>query len=599
MTGPAKRIALVALSPWKQGELFLSFNMACRRLHASLLSDPRLAGSQIEVFESGAIPLRDWVERVEAFEPDMLAASAYLWSLPSFALLAERLKKKRPDCLTVFGGPSARPNVLDLAPYESARRYIDVLALGEGEHLIVELAARGMRPSADYRDLPGLALPSPLGWRKTPAPAGSLDLNTLPSPYLMDLVQPGATAYLETFRGCPMSCKFCQWGTMDASQGVLSAELIEAELRAIAVLDPVGVAIVDAGLNLNKRAFRNLVEAEARTGALAGRYLDLGVYPSLLTDEHVEFISHCRARVGLGLQTTNPEALAEQARRFKPRFFESAVERLADVSDVTVEVIMGLPGDTLEGFKETMRRVSDLSCSIRVYQCLILPDALLTEYAGDSRVRFHPVTLQVREAPGWSARDLDAACDWLNDWSDSDAPARLLSDDLGEHLEPYVEQVIDLPSWVRLRGRHELLIPQQAQEERQRGTAQELVGATSPASPIDAKRLREAQEVCDAAVSRRTRGRCGVDSVAWHDGALRAVFQVGQRRIEVRAQPRRRDSTSFLAMGSCEFVYHSEAEALSRPHSELLALCLREVWRPLAQLVQDADQQLGQASTGS
>ena len=467
MTGPAKRIALVALSPWKQGELFLSFNLACRRLHAALLTDPRLEGSHIEVFESGAIPLSEWVERITAFEPDMMAASAYLWSLPSFALLAEQVKRRLPGCLTVFGGPSARPVVLDLAPYRAARRHIDVLVLGEGEHLVVELAVRGMQTASGFSDLPGLALPSPLGWRHTPKPGASLDLNTLASPYVMGLVRPGATAYLETFRGCPMTCKFCQWGKMDAAQGVLSVELIEAELNAIAELDPVGVAVVDAGLNLNKRAFRNLVEAEERTGALAGRYLDVGLYPSLLTDDHIEFIRRCRARVGLGLHTTNPEALVQQGRRYNDRLFEDAVERLAGVSDVTVEVIVGLPGDTLDGFKETMRRISDLPCSIRVYQCLILPDALLSEHAGDERVRFHPVTLQVREAPGWSPRDLEEVCDWLNQWCGASGPqSRTLADAHGEHLEPYVEEVIDLPSWVRHVGRYETLLPQGADEAR-------------------------------------------------------------------------------------------------------------------------------------
>ena len=590
MTGPAKRIALVALSPWKQGELFLSFNIACRRLHAALLSDPRLEGSQIEVFESGAIPLDQWVERIVAYEADMLAASAYLWSLPSFALLAEQVKRRLPGCLTVFGGPSARPVVLDLPPYQQTRRSIDALVVGEGEQLIVELAVRGLRPSADYTDLPGLALPSPLGWRRTPKPSTSLDLNALPSPYVMNLVRPGATAYLETFRGCPMSCKFCQWGTMDASQGVLSVDLIEAELAAIAELDPVGVAVVDAGLNLNSRAFRNLVEAEERTGALAGRYLDVGLYPTLLTDEHIEFVRRCRSRVGLGLQTTNPEALVTQGRRYKERLFEDAVERLAAVSDVTVEVIMGLPGDSLEGFKETMRRVSDLPCSIRVYQCLILPDALLTEHAAAEHLRFHPVTLQVREAPGWSPRDLDAACDWLHGWCGATGDqVRSLGATHGDHLEPYVEQVIDLPSWVRHVGRYETLLPQGADEARPRGRPQLDVPMSRPpaigSGPADPA-LEEARHLAATRLERRTRGRCTVESVSSRGDALHAMFRIGSRRFEVLARARQPESNAFVTVGGCEFVYVVDAGAEpGGAERELLAHCVREVWQPLAKLV--------------
>ena len=125
MTGPAKRIALVALSPWKQGELFLSFNLACRRLHAALLTDPRLEGSHIEVFESGAIPLSEWVERITAFEPDMMAASAYLWSLPSFALLAEQVKRRLPGCLSSPKVP-VRPSRTPRLPRAHLRRTAQV-----------------------------------------------------------------------------------------------------------------------------------------------------------------------------------------------------------------------------------------------------------------------------------------------------------------------------------------------------------------------------------------------------------------------------------------------------------------------------------------
>jgi hypothetical protein len=601
MTGPAKRIALVALSPWKHGELFLSFNLACRRLHAALLSDPRLSGSQVEVFESGAIPLTEWVDRLVAFEPDMLAASTYLWSLPSFALLAEQVKRRLPECLTVFGGPSARPVVLDLAPYRSTRKYIDVLVLGEGERLVVELAVRGKQPTANYMDLPGLALPSPLGWRQTPKPSASLDLNSLASPYVMGLVPSGGTAYLETFRGCPMSCKFCQWGKMDAAQGVTSVERLEAELNAIAELDPVGVAVVDAGLNLNMRAFRNLVEAEARTGALAGRYLDVGLYPSMLTDEHIEFVRHCRSRVGVGLQTSNPEALVAQGRRYSEQLFDKAVERLSAVSDVTVEAILGLPGDTLEGFKETMRRISDLPCGIRVYQCLILPDALLTDHVGDDQVRFHPVTLQVREAPGWSPRDLEEACDWLNQWSGAtESLTRTTMYEHGENLEPYVEEIIQLPAWVRHVGRYEELLPQKPNEDRRQGrnyVPSVSTSAEAPVSPLSDDELGEAQRVASELLMRRTRGRCTVEAVSWNQGAVQSVFRLGKRRVDVVARPRVRDSDAFVVIGGCEFTYQVVAdEARTQAEGELLAVCVREVWRPLARLVADADQRIGRAS---
>jgi hypothetical protein len=358
---------------------------------------------------------------------------------------------------------------------------------------------------------------------------------------------------------------------------------------------------VDAGLNLNKRAFRNLVEAEARTGALAGRYLDVGLYPTMLTDDHIEFVRRCRSRVGLGLQTTNPEALVQQGRRYNDRLFENAVERLASVSDVTVEVIVGLPGDTLDGFKETMRRITDLPCSIRVYQCLILPDALLSEHAGDDRVKFHPVTLQVREVPGWSPRDLEEVCDWLNQWCGATGSlSRTLTDKHGEHLEAYVEEVVDLPSWVRHVGRYETLLPQAADESRPQGRKFSQSVSTAPGSsvsPLSDDELHEAQQAASDMLMRLTRGRCTVEAVSWRDGAVQSVFRLGKRRVDVLARPRGRVSDAFVVIGGCEFTYHAVAdEVRSRTEDELLAACVREVWRPLARLVTEADQRLAQSA---
>ncbi|MCA9573826.1 MAG: cobalamin-dependent protein [Polyangiales bacterium] len=233
MSTPAQRIALVSLSPWTLGARHVSFNLAVRRLQAALMSDPRLAQTEVRVFEMGAESLATWVERLAEFDPDMLAASTYLWSLPTFSLLASAIKRRSPRCLTVFGGPSARPAMLALAPFRDAAQFVDVLALGEGEHVITELAAHHGHGVQSFSAIPGLALHSPLGWRMTPAPRQSLAIDTLPSPYRMGLVPNGVTAYLETYRGCPMSCSFCQWGN-SAHEVVIHVDIERAPYELVA-----------------------------------------------------------------------------------------------------------------------------------------------------------------------------------------------------------------------------------------------------------------------------------------------------------------------------------------------------------------------------
>ena len=65
-----------------------------------------------------------------------------------------------------------------------------------------------------------------------------------------------------------MSCRFCEWGTSEQVKAVFSADYIARELRAFEKLKAPAVFLLDAGLNLNIRGFRNLREANRQTGFL-------------------------------------------------------------------------------------------------------------------------------------------------------------------------------------------------------------------------------------------------------------------------------------------------------------------------------------------
>src|SRR5262249_19552623 len=155
------------------------------------------------------------VRHVLAFDPDVVGFSAYLWSFPFFFEVAARLKEADPGRLIVFGGPSARPSMLGLAPFRAGRDFIDTPVINEGERTFVEIVALRARGPAALAEVPGLALPAGDGWVETrPRPLG--DLNELASPYRLGLVPPGGLGVLQTYRGCPFTCSFCEWGTLES-----------------------------------------------------------------------------------------------------------------------------------------------------------------------------------------------------------------------------------------------------------------------------------------------------------------------------------------------------------------------------------------------
>ena len=409
------RIALVCMTPVvdsheHEGAELPSYGV--HRILASLVSDPELAGAEIRIIDLERDDPDGYVDALAAFDPQLIGMSLFVWSLPCLIAAARRIRNQLPQSAIVFGGPSARPAVLDLPPHQSPYDYVDAVVTRDGEMVIRDIAHALQEGSLDQRTalamVPGLEMPTPLGWSSTGPRLKLLDLDAVPSPYQLGLMSYGAVGYLESFRGCPMSCTFCEWGAPDLAQGAFSEDYLTRELEGLAAHDAPAVFNVDAGLNLNAAAFRNLVAAERRVGFLKRTGLWCEIYPSKITGEHLEFLSECGpSYLGVGLQSFNPELLKRLQRPFGRERFESAIGQLTTVAaNIEVQIIFGLPTDSWNGFLETLSYAISLPVTVRVYHCLVLPDALLTRGRAEWQMQFDPYTLSMTSCVGWSEHDL-------------------------------------------------------------------------------------------------------------------------------------------------------------------------------------------------
>jgi hypothetical protein len=412
-----RKVALLCVDPWARHTSFAPFNYAVRRVQASLLG-AGIDGAEVHLVETRSQDPDALLATLEEIDPDVVGASAYVWSFAMFVEVAERLKRRRPDVTVVFGGPSARPAMFELEPYRDRRGSCDALVLGEGEHVISQIVEMPVRDEASLSTIAGLALPSRDGFRRTAAPVPIADLDALPSAYEAGLVPSGVSGHIETFRGCPLSCSFCQWGDSGGNSRIFSREYLARELAAMRDLGLVDALIVDAGLNLNPRAFRNLAWAEREVGFLREAGLNFEIYPSHLTDEHLEFLSQVRIQtVGIGLQSSDKEVLRSLQRPFDEQRFDRVVRRLCEFpdADLRIEIILGLPHDGPESFMRTLARARELPCGVRVFHCLVLPDALMTRAPPGADMVFDPVTLYMRSCAGWTEKALRETGERLTD----------------------------------------------------------------------------------------------------------------------------------------------------------------------------------------
>jgi radical SAM superfamily enzyme YgiQ (UPF0313 family) len=377
----------------------LPFSYAARKLDASLRSAPDLAGVQSTVIDLRTDDPEAFFERIREFGPTLVAASTYIWSTKLFCQVAQRVRAWDPNVRFVMGGPAARPSLLSLPPYAPYTKFIDAVVVGEGEQIVRELARKHLHDGWQ-REVEGLVIPQPLGWRQAKQPERP-DLDGYASPYQLGTVPRDEVGFLETFRGCPMSCAFCQWG--DASPDrVHSVEYLAGHLRGMADCGVERVYVLDAGFNLSPRAFRNLMEAERAEQVLKNCQVLGHIYPTHIRDEHLDLLdTFGRAELSVGIQSFDAAVLKALGRPFDIPRFEGVMAKLRGRFDIDLELILGLPGDNPRAFRQTLERAMEYATTVRVFYCLALPDALL-DRADEFGIEFDPETFMLTRCEGWT-----------------------------------------------------------------------------------------------------------------------------------------------------------------------------------------------------
>ncbi len=146
-------------------------------------------------------------------DADVVLFSLYVWNARISFEIAEKLKKKKPGIVLVFGGPQVPDRIEGfLQKYD----FIDFAIHGEGEQAFCELYDSNFSKeskSVSYLN-DGKIITNP-------KLARIKDINTIPSPYLWGAFDDIMEIYpdqkwvacWETDRGCPFSCTYCDWGS--------------------------------------------------------------------------------------------------------------------------------------------------------------------------------------------------------------------------------------------------------------------------------------------------------------------------------------------------------------------------------------------------
>ena len=297
--------------------------------------------------------------------PAVVGFSTYIWNCEYNKKLARRLKEKYPSCITVFGGHNVRN---DSAKQLEEYPFIDFLIHGEGEIAFCDILEH-LATDGDFSDIPNIS------YRRNGAPVKnrSEKICTLdyPSPYLEGWFDPILeendiifSGLMETNRGCPNHCAYCDWGSIDLKMRQFPIERVIAEMRWFAEKKIAFCFCIDSNFGMFRRDY-DIVDAFLKIKAETG-------YPEMFkccTTEgggDPEFninkkLNDCGILKGasLALQTLCPEALVNIGRKnMSLEKFGRLTARYNDAAIPTYsEFIYGMPGETYDSFADNIGRM--------------------------------------------------------------------------------------------------------------------------------------------------------------------------------------------------------------------------------------------------
>jgi len=308
------------------------------------------------------------VESLLSRSPRIIGIGVYIWNAAQTSELIQTLKKVSPETIIILGGPEAGylPHRVDLSK-------ADYIISGEGEVAFYELCRELLNPVHGELVEPStlrhtLKGTSPQGERsphfiKAPLP----DLKSINLPYHAydDEDVAHRYIYVEASRGCPFECEFCLSSIDEKVRNFPLDQLLE-EFEILWQRGARSFKFIDRTFNLNM-TFANRI-LDFFLSKEPPYFAHFEVIPDHFPDVLKEKISHFPAgslQLEIGIQTLDP-LIAKGINR--PLKLEKIMDNIRFLENETrahmhLDLIVGLPGESIEGFGRNLDTLVSLTHS--------------------------------------------------------------------------------------------------------------------------------------------------------------------------------------------------------------------------------------------
>ncbi len=300
--------------------------------------------------------------------------------------------------MTIHGGPSV-PKYWDACErFLREEDHIDIAVRGEGEitaaelldHVSLALAdGKPWREGIDAIDgLTYLSEPKTGKMLRTADRARLKFLDELPSPFLDGTfdrwMNPKIrTVILESNRGCPYRCTYCDWGAATAQKIYkFDLERVKEEITWMAKNKAQFVFVADANYGIFERDVE-IAEHFARVYQQYGYPREVNMsYAKNGNDRIPEIVkilvdSGITTQAVISIQTMDEDTLEAVGRRnIKNENYQKLADTFRQLGlPTSTDLMIGLPGGTLESHKNDVQYFFDEDIISRVFRTMILPNS--------------------------------------------------------------------------------------------------------------------------------------------------------------------------------------------------------------------------------
>jgi radical SAM superfamily enzyme YgiQ (UPF0313 family) len=324
--------------------------------------------------------------------PNSVGFSMYIWNRDFLVETAEIIKETNKDITIFAGGAEITASAISL----EKNKNFDYLVRGEGElpfvHLLNYLIGKDIiKPDKLLKML----------YLK--------NLELSPSPFLNANLNPEEWEGLlwELSRGCPYNCSFCSESRGVKGVRYYKNDRIQKELILFEEKKVEQIFVLDPTFNIDKKRALSIIGLIKEHAPKI--HFTFEIRAELLDEELTAYFAELHCSLQIGLQSSQIDVLKNVNRSLNPKQFSEKIDLLNKYGVVFgLDLIYGLPGDTLNGFFKSLDyALYQIPNHLDIFRLSIFPGTVLFEKAEHFNLNYKKkVPYSIISSPSYNDSEL-------------------------------------------------------------------------------------------------------------------------------------------------------------------------------------------------